>query len=95
MRNILLNCISALIGIAMVILMCVTVLGSVFTDSMEKHEWAEAAHVVEAGETLWDMAQVYCPKDVDCRDWIGAVSKLNGVDGYIYPGEELVVLMVK
>ena len=64
-------------------------------DSMDGREWAEAVHVVESGETLWDISQIYCPEDVDRRDWIDRVTDLNGIDGYIYPGDELVILVVE
>ena len=83
--------------LSIVLCFCLIIKGGAeaFGDSMDGREWAEAVHVVCAGETLWDMAQIYCPEDVDCRDWIERVTALNGIDGYIYPGEELVVLITK
>ena len=91
----MLTAITAVVSMALCFCLIFKGGATAFEDSMDGREWAEAVHVVESGETLWDMAQIYCPEDVDCRDWIERVTALNGIDGYIYPGEELVVLITK
>jgi nucleoid-associated protein YgaU len=61
-------------------------------DSMQSIEWKQKTHVVQKGETLWDIAKKYCPNDVDIREWIYKIEEMNGIDGYIYPGDTLIVL---
>ena len=60
--------------------------------TMDGVEWEEATHTVQNGETLWDLSQRYCPKGVDCREWIYVVSEMNGIGEYIYTGDCLTVL---
>lgn len=91
----MLKVLSVILCIALCCCITLVSLASMLENSMDGYEWAETVHIVAPGETLWDMAQNYCPEDVDCRDWIDRVSAINGIDGYIYPGDELVVLVVK
>lgn len=61
-------------------------------DSMDCIEWKQKTHIVQKGETLWDIAKKYCPKGVDIREWIYEIERINDIDGYIYAGDVLVVL---
>ena len=62
--------------------------------TMKRVEWEEIEYCVSAGETLWDIAQEYCPESVDCREWINAVLDLNGMqDSTLYAGDVLTVLV--
>ena len=40
---------------------------------------------VESGDTLWRLADEYCPNTIDKREWIYEVRKLNNID-VLYPG---------
>ena len=66
-----------------------------YVPKMERTEWEEVTHKVERGETLWEISKLYCPADVDCRDWIEKVQEINGIGNTIYTGERLTVLAEK
>ena len=36
--------------------------------------------VVKSGDTLWSISQKYVPDNMDIRDYINSVSKINGVE---------------
>ena len=45
-------------------------------------------YTVKGGETLWGIASRNCPDDMDVREYIHEVSKINGIkDGAIHPGQ--------
>lgn len=82
--------------VAVLVLACVTftVLVLSLGSTMDSVEWGLYQHIIEPGETLWEIAQEYCPESVDCREWIRAVIDLNGMqDGTIYAGDVLTVLV--
>ena len=56
-------------------------------------KWAEEEYTVQSGDTLWEIAAGYCPQGVDLREWIHEVEKINGIDGYIYAGDKITVLI--
>lgn len=65
-----------------------------FAPTMNRVEWTETVHCVTAGETLWDIAEEYCPENVNCWEWIEAVKELNGMqDSTICAGDVLTVLV--
>ena len=37
--------------------------------------------VVQAGDTLWELAGRYAPEGIDTRAWVDAVVELNGLEG--------------
>lgn len=48
--------------------------------------------VVEAGDTLWDIARAYGPSDVDLRVLVYNIEQLNGVSANsLMPGDVLLV----
>ena len=66
-----------------------------YVPKIERTEWEEVTHKVKYGETLWDISKLYCPGDVDCRDWIEKVQEINGIGSTIYVGDRLTVLVEK
>lgn len=47
--------------------------------------------VVRQGDTLWDIAAKYCPKDMDIRDYVQIMSEENACTAKIMPGEYLMI----
>ncbi len=50
------------------------------------------SYIVHEGDTLWDIADEYCPDGVDKRDYIDDIVTRNRLDGaMIYAGQEIEV----
>lgn len=94
MKRIKKNALSVL-TFAVIIFFFAFLYGKAAHNPMDDVEWERSVHVVESGETMWDIAKIYCPKKVDIRAWIYEVEKMNGIQGYIYAGDEIVVLEAK
>lgn len=61
--------------------------------TMNKLEWQEETYIVKSGDTLWEIADRYCPDIVDKREWIAEVQELNNLhDSMLHPGQILKVL---
>lgn len=81
--------------LAVLVLLCVGILllGAVFGSTMDGVEWQEEIYRVKSGDSLWKVSGLYCPDDVDRREWIAEVQELNDLeDSIIYPGQRLKVL---
>ena len=84
------------IACASIILFVLLLLADTMTEgTIYQIEWKQTAHIVQKGETLWDIAEKYCPNGVDIRVWIHEVEKINSIEEYIYAGDEIVVLEAK
>lgn len=56
------------------------------------HDRVEVTVVVQAGETLWDVARRYAPSNADRSAWVAELADRNAVDpGVIQPGTPIVV----
>lgn len=66
-----------------------------YVPKIDRVDWEEVTHKVKYGETLWEISKLYCPADVDCRDWIEKVQEINGIGSMIYVGDRLTVLVEK
>ena len=78
------------IGITLVLLLIAT------QSTMTKIEWDEETYIVKSGDTLWTIADKYCPEIVDKREWIHEVQELNDIhSSTIHPGQRLKVLAPK
>lgn len=54
----------------------------------------QETHYVREGETLWWIAAEYCPADMDVRDYLTEIKKLNDIqDNTIYAGDRITVLV--
>lgn len=47
-----------------------------------EYDWNEFSYTVSSGETLWEIADKYCPEDMDKRDYIEEIRELNNMDTY-------------
>ena len=64
--------------------------------TMNRVEWEVDTYIVKSGDTLWAIADRYCPDIVDIREWIAEVKELNNLnDSTIHPGQRLKVLAPK
>lgn len=64
-----------------------------FQSTLDRVEWREEIYPVQSGDSLWALSGQYCPDNVDRREWIAAVSDLNGLsDSIIHPGQDLTIL---
>ena len=71
----------------------VLVLNLAAQPTMDAIEWQEETYRVQMGDSLWAIAETYCPENVDRREWINAVQELNGMDDSIlHPNQKLKVL---
>jgi nucleoid-associated protein YgaU len=52
---------------------------------------APRAVVVEAGDTLWGIAERYAPDGIDTRAYVDAVIELNDLDGAPVAGRRLIL----
>lgn len=50
---------------------------------------APTAVVVKSGESLWDIAARYAPRDTDLRAYIEAIERLNQLDGALRAGDSI------
>lgn len=48
--------------------------------SCNKQEIHTQTYVVTQGDTLWSIASEYCPKNIDKRDYIDELIKLNNIE---------------
>lgn len=47
---------------------------------------------IESGDSLWSIAECYCPEDVEIRDYIKELKKMNGIKSdKIHTGNYLTV----
>lgn len=52
---------------------------------------APTFHVVETGETLWEIAAHFAPRE-DPRRFIHRIGELNGLeDSRVFPGQQLII----
>jgi nucleoid-associated protein YgaU len=85
-----LGAVTILIGLALI---AVLVLNMACTPTMRRVEWQQATYRVQSGDSLWIISGDYCPDNVDRREWIDEVQKINGLtSSFIYPGQLLTVL---
>jgi hypothetical protein len=47
------------------------------------------AVVVDPGQTLWELAELYAQPGVDRRAYVDALIQLNGIEGAVQAGEHL------
>lgn len=73
-----------------------TILVIAVQPTMNRIEWAEETYIVKSGDSLWTIADNYCPDIVDKREWIEEVKHLNKInDSTIHPGQRLTILVPK
>ena len=51
-----------------------------------------ATYTVQPGDTIWDIAEEYCPKGMDIREYIYKVREINDSNCVIHPGQEMKII---
>ena len=54
-------------------------------------EYSEETVTVQSGDTLWGIADAYCPDDMDKREYIREIEADNDCTSVIRPGNVLTV----
>ena len=62
-----------------------------FTSARKPEVTGTETVTVYAGDTLWEMADEYCPASIDKREWIYTVKKMNKIN-VLTPGEIEVIV---
>ena len=52
----------------------------------------ETTYIVEPYDSLWKIACMYCPDDLDKYEYIKLIEEKNNIIGTIHPGQKLIVL---
>ena len=56
-----------------------------------EREYTEEVVMVQSGDTLWGISELYCPEDMDKREYIHAIEADNDCGAVIRPGDALTV----
>lgn len=46
---------------------------------------------VRSGDTLWDIAEINCPDEMDIREYIYRIYSQNDISATIYPGQVITI----
>lgn len=60
--------------------------------SKKEYDWNTFSYTVASGETLWTIAENYCPEDMDIRRYIYEVKQVNGINGSVSAGQTITLL---
>lgn len=81
--------------VAVIVIVCTIaniVKDDVNTDIYTENSLKTITVYVSEGDTLWSIAELYCPKYIDIRNYITDVEKYNTLNNKtIYPGQAIVV----
>lgn len=85
------------IMVIMVIVILVLLIFYLFnTLSMEDDfELSGETYVVQSGDTLYGIADKQIGSNVDIREYIYELKKVNDIDSMVYPGQKIKLLKVK
>ena len=62
--------------------------------TLDRVDWDRQTYTVQKGDSLWSLSGRYCPANVDRREWIGKVQKMNRLDSsIIHVGEKLTIIV--
>ncbi len=56
-----------------------------------EREYSEDVVIVRSGDTLWGLAEMYCPNDMDKRDYVRTLQSDNDCGAVIRAGDVLTV----
>lgn len=77
-----------------IILILILIIAFTVAASQDKPEMIEATYTVKKGDTLWSIAERYCPNTMDKREYIWIVQKINNLsqNTYLIPNAEIKIL---
>lgn len=74
------------LAIVLVMSLTSTIIGNNTADSLTKMTYSEIQ--IQSGDTLWNLAKEFGPKDQDTRKVVHEICKLNNISAdTIYPGQ--------
>ena len=79
-----------------VLLLCAVLLIAIVyncTADCNTADMQKKIYIVQPNDTLWEIADEYCPKNMDKREYIFNLKKHNGLGDYIQPGEHIEILV--
>jgi hypothetical protein len=86
--------VGVIMTLALLLLAATVMLDYASQSSMDRVEWREESYLVKSGDCLWGISGLYCPGEVDRRDWIDEVGALNDLEGrVIHTGQRITVLV--
>lgn len=56
-----------------------------------KVELEGKTYTIMQGDTLWSIADEFCPNEMDLREYINKLESENGITADIYPGQIITV----
>lgn len=63
-----------------------------FSPCETPYDLKEQTYIVESGDCLWRIADTYCPRGIDKREYICLIQERNNLEGCtIYPGQRLII----
>ena len=63
-----------------------------YVDTRKGVDYNTFEYTVTEGETLWTIAEEYCPEDMDIRKYIYEVEKLNDITAELSIGQTIILL---
>lgn len=69
----------------------IAIIATLLVGGKADREYTETTVIVKTGDTLWSVAELYCPNDMDKRKYIYAMQEDNDCTANIHPGDVLVV----
>jgi hypothetical protein len=60
---------------------------------IDTSNWEEITYVVRPNDTLWSIAEDYCPDGIDIREYIHEVKDANNINSNIYPGDKITIFI--
>lgn len=69
------------LGLAAAVLALVLIAGGSIAEAGAQHQQVVGRATIAPGETLWDVAVANAPQDVDPRDYLASIRRLNDLEG--------------
>lgn len=63
--------------------MLLSITAITFTVAAKGNQPKIVGYTYDTGSTLWDIAKEHCPDDMDVRDVIREIRKVNGIEGSV------------
>ena len=76
-----------------VLLLCAVLLIAIGISCKADVQTKQVTYIVQPNDTLWQIADEYCPKNMDKREYIFNLKKHNGLGDYIQPYDHIEILV--